>query len=140
MNDVPVIILIFLLFIFNIACVISALLNAYLFSIVYFLKGRKNVYGKGYLYYFSIYAIFSLTFVCLSLMSFFRHNLNLMICISVLCSILFGAFLMRIFFDEDVILGDFILSILFFIFGIPALIGGLYIITLPLGPFFVSFR
>ena len=88
-------------------------------------------------------ACFSIVFACITLIQFFRYHFILLIGISAFASVLFGIFLMGKLFDNkafDITFVNLMLTIILFALGIPAFLGGLYIITLPLVPFMVSIR
>jgi len=134
MGHISVLMSLILLIFSLIASVISALFNAYFFCGVCYLQGKKDVYEKGYLFYFSIYAFFSFVFICISLIPLFCEYLISITVISFIISVLFGTFLMgKIFDNADATFVNFMISIILFALGIPAFLGGLYIITLPFG-------
>ena len=131
MGDISVFISVFLLIFSLIACVISALFNAYFFCGICYLQGKKDVYDKGYLFYFSIYAFFSFVFICINLIPSLCQYLISIIVISSIISVLFGTFLMgKIFDNADAKSLNLMLSIVLFALGIPAFLGGLYILSL----------
>jgi len=133
--------LIILLIISFIACAISALFNACLFCGMYYMFGKRKVYAKGYLFYLTIYACFSIVTACITFTQFFRYHLNMIIIISSIISVLFGTFLIgKIFDNADAKFVNLMFTIILFAFGIPAFLGALYIITLPLVPFVAPFR
>ena len=134
MGDISSVMSVILLVISLIACVISALFNAYFFCGICYLQGKNDIYDKGYLFYFSIYAFFSFVFICINLIPFLCQYLISIIVISSIISILFGTFLMgKIFDNTDARLVNLMLSIVLFTLGIPAFLGGLYIFSLPCG-------
>ena len=142
MEGIPTIALIIFLMISLIVCVISSLFNAYIFSMIYFFKGKRNVYGRGYVFYLCNYAVFLSVVAYLFFIPYFQKHSILPLLISSVVTIVFGAFWLKKISDKissDTGFELVLLSILFFVFGIPGFLGGVYIISIPLGPILLPF-